>query len=58
MFAVGHLDEGVGEVCLAGLLPREPDLMEALPTDAATQVSMELGETRWPSSASSSHTII
>lgn len=42
MFPIGHLDEGVGKVSLAGLLLHQPDFVEALPADAPAQVSMEL----------------
>jgi hypothetical protein len=44
VFPVGHLDQRVGEVGLARLLFHEPDFMEALPADAAAQVSVELEE--------------
>lgn len=44
MPAVGHLDEGVREVSLAGLLLHEPHLVETLPADASAQVSVELDE--------------
>lgn len=50
VLAIGHLDEGIDEVCLPGLLLHKPDLVKALPTDATAQVSMKLdGQTdsRW-----------
>lgn len=42
VLAVGHLDEGVREVSLAGLLFHEPDFVEALPADAPAKVSVKL----------------
>lgn len=42
MLSLGHLDQRICQVRLAGLLLHEPDFMETLPADAPTQVSMEL----------------
>lgn len=44
MLAVGHLDQGISEVSLAGLLFHEPDFVKTLPADAPAQVSVELDE--------------
>lgn len=42
MLAVGHLDKRVDQICLPGLLLHKPYLVKTLPTDATTQVGMEL----------------
>lgn len=43
MFAIGHLNKRIREVCLlSGLLLGEPDFMETLPADAAAQMRMQL----------------
>lgn len=44
MLAVGHLDQRIHEVSLAGLFLHEPDLVKALPADTTAQVSVELDE--------------
>lgn len=44
VLAVGHLNEGVREVSLAGLLFHEPYFVETLPANASAQVSVELDE--------------
>jgi hypothetical protein len=42
VFSKGHFDQRVLKVRLAGLFPPEPNLMEALPADAAAEMGMEL----------------
>lgn len=42
MFSIGHFDQRIWQVRLAGLLLHEPDFMKALPADAPAQVSVEL----------------
>jgi hypothetical protein len=42
MLAIGHLDEGISEVCFPGFLLHKPDFMKALSTNATTQMSMKL----------------
>lgn len=49
VFAVGHLDERVLKVSLAGLLLREPDFVKTLSADTTAQVSMKLDEDRFVS---------
>ena len=42
MFPIGHLDEGVCQLRLAGRALALPDLVQAFAADAATQMRMKL----------------
>lgn len=42
MFAVRHLNQGIGKVRLSSFFLQKPDLMETLSANTAAQVSMEL----------------